>query len=91
MKKALSILLALCLMLGALAACGNDSNDTPNDGGSGGNGGGQGGNVIYFGVNYELTGANPIIGESAIKGIDMAVDEINAAGGVTVNGTAYHR
>ncbi|MCI9512828.1 MAG: ABC transporter substrate-binding protein [Oscillospiraceae bacterium] len=89
MKKALSILLALCLMLGALAACGNNSNDTPNDGDSGGNGGGQGGNVIYFGVNYELTGANPIIGESAIKGIDMAVDEINAAGGVTVNGTAY--
>lgn len=46
-------------------------------------------NVIYFGVNYELTGANPIIGESAIKGIDMAVNEINAAGGVTVGGVAY--
>lgn len=46
-------------------------------------------NVIYFGVNYELTGANPIIGEAAIKGIDMAVNDINAAGGVTVNGTSY--
>ena len=41
---------------------------------------------IYFGVNYELTGAFPIIGESAKQGIDMAVDEINAAGGITVGG-----
>ena len=45
--------------------------------------------TIYFGVNYELTGANPIIGEAAIKGIDMAVNDINAAGGVTVNGKQY--
>lgn len=44
---------------------------------------------IYFGVNYELTGAFPIIGESAIQGIDMAVDEINEAGGITVGDKAY--
>ena len=44
---------------------------------------------IYFGVNYELTGAFPIIGESAKQGIDMAVDEINAAGGITVGGKTY--
>ena len=44
---------------------------------------------IYFGVNYELTGANPIIGESAVQGIDMAIEEINAAGGVTVGGQKY--
>jgi len=46
-------------------------------------------NVIYFGVNYELTGAYPIIGESAIKGIDMAVDNINDAGGIVIDGVAY--
>lgn len=45
--------------------------------------------TIYFGVNYELTGANPIIGESAIKGVDMAVNEINEAGGLVVNGKSY--
>ena len=45
--------------------------------------------TIYFGLNYELTGANPIIGESSVKGIDMAVNEINAAGGITVNGETY--
>lgn len=44
---------------------------------------------IYFGHNYELTGAFPIIGESSIQGIDMAVDEINAAGGITINGETY--
>lgn len=40
-------------------------------------------------MNYELTGSNPIIGEAAIKGIDMAVSDINESGGVTVNGTTY--
>lgn len=47
------------------------------------------GDTIYFGVNYELTGANPIIGEAAIKGIDMAVNEINEKGGVTFDGKQY--
>ena len=45
--------------------------------------------TIYFGVNYELTGANPIIGEAAIKGVDMAVNEINEKGGVTFGGKQY--
>lgn len=44
---------------------------------------------ITFGHNHELTGAFPIIGESSIQGIDMAVNEINAAGGVMVGGKAY--
>ncbi len=44
---------------------------------------------IYFGLNYELTGANPIVGESSQKGVDMAVDEINAAGGIKINGETY--
>lgn len=45
--------------------------------------------TIYFGVNYELTGSNPIIGESAIKGIDMALEEINSNGGVEIGGKSY--
>jgi len=47
------------------------------------------GDTIYFGVNYELTGANPIIGEAAIKGIDMAIEDINSKGGVTFDGKQY--
>lgn len=48
-----------------------------------------GSNVIKFGVNNEITGANPVIGASARKGIDLALEEINAAGGVTVGGKQY--
>lgn len=44
---------------------------------------------ITFGLNHELTGAFPIIGESSKQGIDMAVNEINAAGGITINGKTY--
>ncbi len=50
---------------------------------------GQAENTIEFGVNYELTGGFPIIGTSAKEGIALAVEEINAAGGVTVGGTQY--
>jgi branched-chain amino acid transport system substrate-binding protein len=44
---------------------------------------------IYFGLNYELTGSFPIIGESSKQGIDMAVSEINATGGIVLDGKAY--
>lgn len=44
---------------------------------------------IYFGLNHELTGAFPIIGESSRQGVDMAVNEINANGGIVIDGKAY--
>ncbi|MHC1783791.1 MAG: ABC transporter substrate-binding protein [Anaerolineaceae bacterium] len=45
--------------------------------------------VIKFGLNNEVTGANPIIGASAKRGVDLALEEINSAGGVTVDGKKY--
>jgi hypothetical protein len=39
-------------------------------------------------INYELTGANPIIGESAIKGVDMAVKRLMKLR-LVVNGKSY--
>ena len=87
MKKLLALLLALSMIF-VLAACGASGGDSA-DSGDGGEAEEASGDVIYFGVNYELTGANPIIGEAAIKGIDMAVDDINAAGGVTFDGKQY--
>jgi len=99
MKKVLVTLLALSMCVGTLAGCGNSKEEAaapaPADGTEAAEtaepaaepAGGD--NVIYFGVNYELTGANPIIGEAAIKGIDMAVNEINETGGVTVDGVSY--
>lgn len=94
MKKVLVTLLTLSLCVGALSGCGNGKEEAAapapaDDSAAAEETAASGDNVIYFGVNYELTGANPIIGESAIKGIDMAVDEINAAGGVTVDGVSY--
>lgn len=47
------------------------------------------GGTIYFGLNYELTGDNPIIGESSIQGVNLALDEINAAGGVKIGDKSY--
>jgi branched-chain amino acid transport system substrate-binding protein len=52
-------------------------------------GAGKAEDSIRFGVNYELTGDFPIIGTSAREGILLAVEQINAAGGVMVGGKAY--
>ena len=73
MKRIVVNILCLAFMLTAMIAFG----------------GGQAENAIKFGVNYELTGDFPIIGTSAKEGIQLAVDEINAAGGITVGGVAY--
>ena len=48
-----------------------------------------GSDVIKLGVNNEITGDNPIIGSSARKGIDLALEEINGAGGVKVGDKMY--
>lgn len=57
----------------ALTACG----------GSGGNGGSD---TVSLGAEASLTGAGAAVGGPQINGIKMAVNEINAAGGVKVGG-----
>ncbi len=42
--------------------------------------------AVNVGVNGELTGSIPIVGQSCRNAAEMAVDEINASGGVEVNG-----
>lgn len=98
MKRLLMIALCLLVLLAFVAGCSNNA-QTPEDESPsapasddedmGDEDAATGGGVIYFGLNYELTGANPIIGESSVKGIDMAVDEINAAGGIVIDGETY--
>jgi branched-chain amino acid transport system substrate-binding protein len=56
------------------AACGGDK------GGDGG--GGADGDTVQIGVNYELTGDVASYGNDSVNGIKMAIDEVNAAGGV---------
>ena len=89
-KKNIATITALSMCAVLFTACADGPADTEQSSSSGsGASSAEGGNVIYFGVNYELTGANPIIGESAVQGIEMAVEKINSEGGGTVNGESY--
>ena len=96
MKKFLLIVLCVLFALTIFVGCSNKDADSGTDDADTANAGdedtateGDFDKYIYFGLNYELTGANPIVGESSIQGVDMAVDEINAAGGITVNDETY--
>lgn len=85
MKKILLVVLCVTFALTMLVGCGEKASTES----AGSGAAGDFDQYITFGLNYELTGANPIIGESSVKGIDMAVNEINAAGGITVDGKVY--
>jgi len=45
--------------------------------------------TIKVGLNAELTGSVPVVGESCKNAAEMAVKEINDAGGLDVGGTKY--
>ena len=75
LKKIFSAVCILALVAVLAAGCS----------GSGSGGGGDessGSDVIKIGLNYELTGDVATYGQQSVEGIEMAVDEINAAGGV---------
>lgn len=81
MKKFLALVLALAMTL-ALAACSNNG-DTPNsDAPEGGNNGGA---VIKIGGAGPLTGGAAIYGNAAKGGAEIAVEEINAMGGLQID------
>ena len=46
-------------------------------------------NTIKIGVNAEMTGDMPAVGESCKKAAEMAVKEVNDAGGIDVGGQKY--
>lgn len=79
MKKFLAVLLTLAMVL-ALTACGNGGNS--GNGGGDADGGQTSGEPIKVGVYLPLSGANAAVGQSGVEGIEMAVEEINAAGGI---------
>lgn len=45
--------------------------------------------TIKIGLNVELTGSIPVVGESSKNAAELAVKEINDAGGLDVGGTKY--
>lgn len=69
MKRTLIGLMAAAVSLGMLSGC--SSADSSGDA-----------DTIRIGVNYELSGGVATYGEASVEGIEMAVEEINAAGGV---------
>ena len=77
MKKFLAVLFCLSLAMFTLAGCGgNDSEEPAADEGA------ASGDGIKVGVNYELSGAVATYGQDSVKGIELAIEEINANGGV---------
>ena len=73
----------------ALAACGSSNNTT---GGGGSSGGKATGAPIYLGYNGELSGPSAAFGVPTLHGVELAISEINSAGGIDnrpVNLTVY--
>ena len=79
MKKRVFAMLMACMMALSLVACGNKTND---NGGSGDSADGAGTETIKLGVVGPLNGGYANYGLSVQHGAQLAVDEINAAGGV---------
>jgi branched-chain amino acid transport system substrate-binding protein len=69
--------LAVVALVGSVAACGSSD--------SGGGGGSSGGNIV-IGATIPLTGAFAAFGAQEKIADNMLVDEVNAKGGITVDG-----
>lgn len=83
MKKAkvLSLVLAAALTVGALSSCGSStSTSTPAASGAGSSASTM--TSVKIGLVAPLTGDSGIMGESQRRGYELALTEINAAGGV---------
>ncbi|RLL41106.1 ABC transporter substrate-binding protein [Oceanobacillus piezotolerans] len=72
-KSVIKILFTASLLGMVLAACGSGDSGATSDGG---------GDTIHIGVNMELSGAVASYGQSDTEGIELAVEEINEAGGI---------
>lgn len=80
MTRAASLFLASALAVSSLAACGSKSGETAKN-----EGGAENGTVFKIGGIGPTTGGAAAYGEAVKNGIQLAVDEINAEGGI--NGT----
>lgn len=67
MKKIIGLLLAMILVFPFFAGCQGPAANA---------------NEIRIGINYELSGESASYGQSSVQGIEMAIEQINTAGGV---------
>lgn len=83
MKKRSSIILAIFLVLALLlSSCSGQGAKKPEDTSNQGNTSSNSGDVIKIGAVLPMTGDIPTFGKSTKQGIQLAVDQYNAAGGV---------
>ncbi|MGE7919260.1 ABC transporter substrate-binding protein [Viridibacillus sp. NPDC093762] len=78
LKRFASVFLASSLIIGALAACG--AKDDATSGGS--SSGGKDSDGIKIGMNLELSGGVASYGSGVAAGAELAIAEINDAGGI---------
>lgn len=82
MKKILAVFLTLVMMF-TLVSCGQTNNsDGSNGGNDTGSSGDASGDTITIGLSAKLTGADAANGDRMQRAAQMAIDEVNAAGGV---------
>ena len=83
-KKVVALALAATMILGTLTACGgNDSKDNATSGNEAEGTTDSAENAVWkIGGIGPLTGAYSIYGQAAMNGAQIAIDEINAAGGI---------
>ena len=79
-SKFASLFLASSLLVGVLAGCGAGEKSSSTNGGEVSST--NGGDTIKIGANLELSGAVASYGSSEADAIDLAIEEINAAGGI---------
>ena len=75
MKRMVSKLVAAAAGVALLAGCAASPGGTNNTAA-------PAGDTVKIGVNYELSGGVATYGQASVQGIEMAVAEVNAAGGV---------
>lgn len=76
-KKAVSVTLMAAMSMALLAGCGSDGQQA-----SGGGSDNAGGDVIKIGAIGPVTGGAAVYGEAVKNGAELAVKEINEAGGI---------
>ena len=86
-RRLLSLALALCLAA-SLTACGGSKTPEASTGTSG-SAAEAGGGTVTLGMIGPLTGSLAVYGTQIENGVKLAIEEINAAGGVTLSDGAY--
>ncbi|MGN1416788.1 MAG: ABC transporter substrate-binding protein [Oscillospiraceae bacterium] len=81
-KKILALGLAACMTVPMFTACGNDAGTSTDSADGGASDSTAAGGTLVIGGIGPITGGAAVYGNAVKNGIQLAVDEINAAGGV---------